>query len=166
MARQQARMARIISAIFVLVVLCTSMDAQKRFYIAPDDHTDYFWLADDVTYKQVFLTSIDYYLNKMDQTQANPSDTQMRWQCDGSLWMWEYERNRTPQQFERFMSRIRDGHMSVALNALVLVQGGAPAESVIRGMYYPGLIERHHNVKFPMAMAMENQTQPYGLSSI
>ncbi len=139
---------------------------QKRFYIAPDDHTDYFWIADDVRYRQAFLTMIDYYLGKMDATQNNPSDTQMRWSCDGSLWMWEYERNRTPQQFERFLSRIRDNHVSVALNPLVLAQGGAPAETVLRSMYYPGLIERRHNVKFPMAMAMENQTLPLGLTSL
>lgn len=146
--------------------LSLDVTAQRRFYIAPDDHTDYFWAADDVTYRQSFLTMIDYYLNKMDETQANPSDKQMRWNCDGSLWMWEYERNRTPQQFERFLSRIRDGHMSVSLNSLVLVQGGAPAEAVLRGMYYPGLIERRSNVQFPLAIAMENQTLPYGLSSL
>ncbi len=56
--------------------------------------------------------------------------------------------------------------MSVPLNALVLVQGGSPAEAVIRGMYYPGLIERRHNVRFPLAIAMENQTMSYGLPSL
>src|SRR5687768_15445702 len=92
-------------ALGAIFVSSASVAAQRRFYIAPDDHTDYFWTADDVTYRQSFLNMIDYYLNKMDATQGNPSDTQMRWQCDGSLWMWEYERNRTPQQFERFLSR-------------------------------------------------------------
>ena len=150
----------------LIILLSLSAPAQRRFYIAPDDHTDYFWVADDVTYRQSFLRMIDYYLNKMDETAANPSDSQMRWQCDGSLWMWEYERNRSPQQFERFLSRIRDGHMSVALNPLVLVQGGASAEAVLRGMYYPGLIERRHNVRFPLAIAMENQTLSYGLPSL
>ncbi len=155
--------------VLVCALVCAATGvsaAQKRFYIAPDDHTDYFWVADDVAYRQAFLSMLDYYLDKMDETASNPSDTQMRWSCDGSLWMWEYEKNRTPQQFERMMSRVRDGHMSVPLNALVLVQGGSPAEAVIRGMYYPGLIERRHNVRFPMAIAMENQTQPYGLSSL
>jgi alpha-mannosidase len=123
-------------------------------------------VADDVTYRQAFLRMTDYYLNKMDETQGNPSDTQMRWSCDGSLWMWEYERNRTPHQFERFISRVRDGHMSVPLNPLVLVQGGASAESVLRSMYYAGLMERRHNVRFPMAIAMENQTLSYGLPSL
>ena len=161
------RSSSLLAAVFLLVMIVSGqVSAQKRFYIAPDDHTDYFWQADDVAYRQSFLTMIDYYLDKMDETQNNPSDTQMRWQCDGSLWMWEYERNRTPQQFERFMSRIRDNHMSVALNPLVLTQGGASAESVLRGMYYPGLIERRHNVKFPLAMAMENQTLPLGLPSL
>lgn len=67
----------------------------------------------------------------MDATQNNPPDQQMRWQCDGSLWMWEYERHRTPAQFDGFINRVRDGHLSVALNARVLVNGGAPAEAVL-----------------------------------
>jgi len=139
---------------------------QKRIYIAPDDHTDYLWSADEATYRQAFLSMIDYYLDKMDETAGDPSDSQMRWNCDGSLWMWEYQKNRTPAQFERMLSRIKDGHMSVPLNSLVLVQGGAPAEAVIRGMYYPGLIQRKKNVDFPIAIAMENQTLPYGLPSL
>ncbi|MBK6723167.1 MAG: glycoside hydrolase [Acidobacteria bacterium] len=155
-----------VTLLLVMAVLVPVCSAQKRFYIAPDDHTDYFWIADDATYRTAFLNMIDYYLNKMDQTAGNPSDQQMRWSCDGSLWMWEYEKNRTPQQFERFLSRIRDGHMSVPKNALVLAQGGSPAEAVIRGMYYSGLMERRHNVEFPMAIAMENQTLPYGLPSL
>ncbi|HTH51779.1 MAG TPA: hypothetical protein VL501_07595 [Pyrinomonadaceae bacterium] len=151
-----------------LLVLCLAVSAaaQRRFYLAPDNHTDYFWSADDTAYRQIFVNSIDYYLNKMDATQANPSDTQMRWQCDGSLWMWEYEHARTTTQFNRFLDRVRDGHMSVALNPLVLVQGGSPAEAVLRGMYYPGLIERRSNVHFPVAIAQENQAMPFGLPSL
>lgn len=153
--------------LFIVGLLAVSTCfGQKRFYIAPDDHTDYYWAADGNTYRQSFLTMIDYYLNKMDSTAGNPSDQQMRWECDGSLWMWEFEHNRNQAQFDRFISRIQDGHMSVPLNALVLVQGGAPAEAVLRGMYYPGLIERRYDVRFPMAIAMEDQTQPYGLSSL
>lgn len=152
--------------LMLAAVLAISVSGQRRFYIAPDDHTDYMWIADDVAYRQAFLNMIDFYLNKIDQTQNNPSDQQMRWNCDGSLWMWEYEKNRTPQQFERMMSRLRSGHMSVAMNALVLSQGGSPTEAVLRGMYYPGLIERRHNVQFPLAIAMENQTLSYGLPSL
>ena len=155
-----------LAAIMISSLLFSTVRGQKRFYIAPDDHTDYYWTADGTTYRQSFLTMIDYYLNKMDETAGNPSDTQMRWSCDGSLWMWEYERNRTAAQFDRFLNRIRDGHMSVALNPLVLVQGGAPAEAVLRGLYYPGLIERRSNVHFPVAIAMEDQTLPYGLPSL
>lgn len=163
--RQKLR-RRAASILIALLALGCGAHAQRRFYIAPDDHTDYYWTADGSTYRQAFLSMIDYYLEKMDATAANPPDTQMRWNCDGSLWMWEYERNRTPAQFNRFLDRVRDGHMGVALNPLVLVQGGSPAEAVLRGMYYPGLIERRHNVDFPIAIAMENQTLPYGLPSL
>jgi alpha-mannosidase len=167
MKKSPIRAAKFFSLILLLSIFSPAVFAQqKRFYIAPDDHTDYYWIADAETYRRTFLTMIDYYLDKMDETQNNPSDQQMRWSCDGSLWMWEYERNKNPQQFERFINRVRDGHMSVALNALILVNGGAPAEAVLRGMLYPGLIERRYNVRFPMAIAMENQTHPYGLSSL
>src|SRR5664279_4789111 len=75
-----ARFARVMTAVFVFAVLLSiNASAQRRFYIAPDDHTDYYWAADGTTYRQAFLTMTDYYLDKMDATAGNPSDTQMRW---------------------------------------------------------------------------------------
>jgi alpha-mannosidase len=145
---------------------CAAAAQQKRIYIAPDDHTDYMWSANEATYKSAFLNMTDYYLDRMDATAGSPSPYQARWNPDGSFWMWTYEKNRTAAQFDRFINRIRDGHMSVPLNALVLVNGGTPAEAVLRGMYYPGLLERRYNLRFPTAIAMEDQTFPYGLASL
>lgn len=58
----------------------------KRIYIAPDDHTDYLWSADEETHRQVFIEMLDYYLNLADATEKNPPEHQSRWNCDGSLW--------------------------------------------------------------------------------
>ncbi len=153
-------------ALFALASILQSAQPPKRVYIAPDDHTDYMWTADEETYRQVYLEMIDYYLDQADRTASNHSDHQARWNCDGSLWMWTYEKNRTAAQFERFLSRIRDGHMSVPLNAAVSCYGATPAEAILRGMYYAGRIERRHNLRFPLAVAMENQTLPYGLGAL
>jgi alpha-mannosidase len=155
----------------ILLALCALLPqaacAQaKRIYLAADDHTDYFWTADGDAYRQAFLETIDYYLDQADLTAGNPSDTQSRWNCDGSLWMWEYQKNKTPAEFQRFIDQIKSGHMSVPLTALVSCYGGCPAEAVLRGMYYPGLIERAHNLRFSLAAAMENQTLPFGLGSL
>jgi alpha-mannosidase len=140
--------------------------AQKRIYIAPDDHTDYMWTADEATYQSVFLEMLDYYLDRADSTAANASPYQSRWNCDGTLWVWVYERNRSASGFQRLINRIRDGHVSVPLNPLCTVLGGAPAEAVLRGMYYPGHLERRYNLRFTLAYAMENQTLPYGLGAL
>jgi alpha-mannosidase len=140
--------------------------AQKRIYIANDDHTDYVWTADEATYRAAFLEMLDYYLNQIDSTANNAAPYQSRWNCDGTLWVWEYERNRSAAQFDRLINRIRDGHVSVPLNALCLVLGGAPAEAVLRGMYYAGSLQRRYNLDFPLAYAMENQTQPYGVGAL
>jgi len=79
-------------------------DAPKRIYIAADDHTDYFWSGDEDTYRQAFLEMVDYYLDLADATANEPSEFQSRWNCDGSYWIWTYEKNRPAAAFERLMS--------------------------------------------------------------
>lgn len=153
--------------VFLFCIGCGSAPGEPtRVYLAPDDHTDYFWSAGEETYRQAFLATLDYYLNLADATASNPADHQSRWNCDGSFWLWTYEKNRTPAEFMRLIDRIAGGHISVPLNPLCVCLGGAPMEAVLRGMYYPGQIERRTGVRFPLAYTMENQTQPFGLSSL
>jgi alpha-mannosidase len=140
--------------------------ATKRIYLAPDDHTDYMWTADEATYRAAFLEMLDYYLNAADNTAGNAAVYQSRWNCDGSFWVKTYEANRTTAQFERLISRIRDGHISMPLNPLCVLLGGAPAEAVLRGMYYPGQLERRYGLRFRLAYSMENQTLPYGIGAL
>ena len=121
--------------VFLLLFLITQgAMAQKRIYLAPDDHTDYMWRGDEAEYENAFLSMTDYYLNQMDATQGNPAPYQARWNADGSFWLWVYQKNRTDAQFKRLINRIKDGHFSVPLNALVLSNGGTTAEAVLRGM--------------------------------
>ena len=159
-------MPRWILAGFLLALVSTPALAQKRIYIAPDDHTDYMWSGNEAAYTKVLGDMSDLYLNEMDATATQPAAYQMKWNADGSYWMWNYQQNRTAAQFNRFMSRVSDGHLTVPLNAMVSVYGAQPTEAVLRGMYYSGHIERAYNVRFPLAIAMENQTLPYGLGSL
>jgi len=138
----------------------------KRIYIAPDDHTDLFWTADLPTYEKAFIDMLDYYLDLADKTQNEPPEFQSRWNCDGSYWVWVYERDKSVSDFNRLIERLRSGHISMPLNALCICPGGAPAEAVLRGMYYPGKLERRYNLVFPIAYSMENQTLPFGLGSL
>jgi alpha-mannosidase len=138
----------------------------KRIYIANDDHDDLMWSADQATYEQAWVDMLDYYLNLADATASNPSDTQSRFTADGSLWMRAYQAKKTSKEFERLISRIEDGHITIPRNLTGLTYGGMPAEAVLRSMYYSGQIERDYNVEFPLVMANENQTQPYGLGML
>ncbi|MBN2289498.1 MAG: glycoside hydrolase, partial [Candidatus Glassbacteria bacterium] len=165
------RIGRPAGCLAAAILLCLALPGcsgqeKLRIYIANDDHTDYLWSAGQDTYRQAFLEMIDYYLDLADSTESLPSCQQSRWNCDGSLWLWTYERNRSKQQFERLIGRIRDGHVNVPLNPLVQALGGAPAEAVLRGMYYAGTVERRYGLRFKLAAAIENQTLPYGLGSL
>ena len=138
----------------------------KRIYIAPDDHTDYMWTGDEEEYRRAFVEMLDFYLDLADKTKGNPTEFQSRWHADGSIWMWTYEKNKTPAEFKRLIERVRDGHISFPLNALVSTHGGTPMEATLRGMYYAGSLERRFGFRIPLAIAMENQTLPYGLGAL
>ncbi len=131
-----------------------------------DDHTDYMWTADEETYRQAFLEMLDYYLDLADATGSEPADYQSRFNTDGTLWVKVYEEDRSPARFQRLISRIKSGHITVPLVPLALVFGGAPTEAVIRSMYYAGYLQRTYGLDFPLGVAQENQTLPYGLGAL
>ncbi len=137
-----------------------------RLYLANDDHTDYMWTADAETYGRVFVEQLDYYLKLTDETLGNPPPYQSRFNTDGSLWLWEYERRKSPAAFARVIARLKSGHLSSPLNAAVSCYGAQPTEAVLRGMYYAGRLERRFGLRFTQAVAMENQTLPLGLASL
>ncbi len=153
-------------ALLWLTLSCLLPAQQRRIYIAPDDHTDYMWTGDEETYRQSFVKMLDYYLDLADKTQKEPAEFQSRWHADGSFWIWTYEKNKPLADFARLIDRIRDGHISFPLNALVSTYGGTPTEAVLRGMYYAGSLERRFGLKIPLAIAMEDQTMPYGLGAL
>ena len=166
--RHYSRKAVNLLTLLVILLLLPGLSgaAPKRIYIANDDHTDYMWSADEDTYRNAFLQMIDYYLGKAVQTDKAPSEYQSRFNCDGSFWMWTYEKNKSQSSFKKLIDRIRSGHISVPLTALNSTYGAQPLEGVIRGMYYPGQVERKYGLRFTLAGAMENQTMPYGLGSL
>src|SRR5262245_21377154 len=86
--------------------------ADKRVFMAPDDHTDYFWSATDVEYRDFFLNMLDFYINQAAATAGEPPQHQSRFSADGSLWLWEYEKHRTPGQFQRLVDALKSGHLS------------------------------------------------------
>jgi len=159
-------MKKLFTIIVVVFVLGSLSAQQKKIYIGIDDHTDFMWTANEAGYDSAFVKMLDYYLDQIDSTQSNPDDFQARFNCDGSYWIQAYEKYRSPAQFERLISRIKSGHISVPLHALINCYGGMPTEAAIRGMYYAGQVERKHDLRFRMAGAMENNTLPLGMSSI
>lgn len=144
----------------------TAHAQQKHIYIANDDHTDYFWSGNAATYQQAFLDVLDYYLDLNDATAGNAAPYQNRYNCDAAFWVYTYKKHKTPTQFQRLVNQIQSGHISVPLNMLVTTYGGQSAEAVLRGMYWQGRLQRDYGLPFDIAISMENQTQPLGVSSL
>jgi alpha-mannosidase len=139
---------------------------QKRIYIAPDDHTDYMWSGDEKTYRNAFLETLDYYIRLNDSTTNDLYPYQSKWNCDGSFWIYEYQKNRSPEQFSKLISQLRSSKITVPLNTLPGLQGIAPLEGAIRDMYYAGSLERRYGLDLDLVINMEDQVLPLGLSSI
>jgi alpha-mannosidase len=138
----------------------------QRVYLANDDHTDYMWSADAETFHRVFVEQLDFNLDLIEQTADRAPPFRARFNTDGSFWLWNYERRKSPAEFQRLIGRIKDGSLGSPLNTLVLTYGAQPLEAVLRGLYYGGRLERRHGLNFQTANATENQTLPRGLASL
>ncbi len=151
----------------VIIVFAGNLSAQqKKIYIAPDDHTDYMWTSTEEGYRQAFLETLDYYIKLNDSTANSPYALQSKWNCDGSLWIYTYEKNRSKEQFAQLIKQIKEGKITVPYNTVANLLGIAPTEATIRDMYYAGSLERRYGVNLELAINMEDQVLPLGLSSL
>ncbi len=165
--RKQRALYRLTLLMWLLLLSPASAQSPStRIYIANDDHTDLMWSADVDTYSRAFVEMLDWHMKLCDKTGPNPSPYRNRFNCDGSYWLWCYEQAKTPAEFAALIGKIKEGSISAPLNTVVSCYGGQPLEAVLRGMYYAGRLERQHQLRFPLAVAMENQTLPLGLASL
>ena len=158
----------LLSTIIVLLLGCLGAGSATahRVYLMNDNHTDYGWNATTAEYDASMLSEIDFYLDEIERTSANPSAEQARFNADCWWYLYLYEHNRTPQQFQRLINAMKSGHITIPLNPFVTLYGAIPTEAAIRAGYYPGRIERQYGVSFRLAQNVENHTTPWGLSSL
>jgi alpha-mannosidase len=159
---------RLLSSLGVIglsALLSTNLRAHD-VYIMNDNHTDYGWNATTEAYDAAMAAEIDYYLDQIAQFQNEPIESQSRFNADCWWYLYNYEKQRSPLQFDRLMEAIRSGHITVPLNPFVLLYGAMSTEAAIRAGYYPGRMERQHGIRFRLAQNIENHTSPWGLASL
>lgn len=148
-------------------VMCAPRAHAHRVYLMNDNHTDYGWNATTDVYETSMLNELDYYRGRIDATASSPADEQARFNADCWYYLYLYEKNRTPAQFQDLIDKIASGHLTVPLNPFVTLYGALPTEAAIRAGYYPGRIERRFpTVHFDLGQEMENQTIPWGVVSL
>ena len=108
------RLQRILCALAVLAGV--SAASAHTVYVAPDNHTDYGWNASTTTYDGTMLQEIDYYLGRIAATQDEFTDQRARFNADGWWYLWLYEHQRTPSQFQALVDAMQSGHIQVPLN--------------------------------------------------
>jgi alpha-mannosidase len=157
-------MARILMTVAMLAgaAPCAAHDV----YLMNSNHTDYNWNGTAAQYDAAMLSELDYYLQQIVATAGAPFEEQARYTPDNWYWMYLYENNRTPVQFEQLVDAMRSGHITVPLNPFVTLYGALPTEAVIRAGYYPGRIARRYALELPLAENIENHTSPWGLASV
>src|SRR5262249_53448426 len=107
------------SVVVALLVLWAVPASAHKIYMMNDNHTDYGWNATVDTYEASMVDELDYYLDRIDATIANPSAEQARFNGDNWYYLYLYQKNRSPAQFQRLINRILDGHITFPLNPFV-----------------------------------------------
>ncbi len=159
-------MKTILIFVFGFLAAASICAQQRKIYLAPDDHTDYMWSADEEGYRKAFLETLDYYIKVNDSTSNDSYPYQSKWNCDGSYWVYTYQKNRSPLQFSKLIEQIKSGKITVPMNSLPELSGVAPLEAILRDMYYAGSLERKYGLNLDLVINMEDQVLPLGLSSL
>ena len=146
--------------------LVAGQSAAHDVYLMNSNHTDYNWNATAAAYDAAMLAELDYYLQQIADTSASPAEEQARYVPDNWWFLWLYEHNRTPAEFDELIATIRSGHITIPLNPFVILYGALPTEAAIRAGYYPGRIARRHDLQFLLAENVENHTNPWGIASL
>jgi alpha-mannosidase len=157
------------SSFLLLIFFCTIFtrsESQSRLYLANDDHTDYMWSGDEATYNTAFVTMLDAWMANNNATNGNAPDFQTKFNCDGTYWLWAYEKTKSAAQFQTLINQVKSERIVVPMNPLIITYGCVPAEAMLRGEYYAGELQRKYGINFDMAMSMENQVLPLGLASL
>jgi alpha-mannosidase len=142
-----------LGVVIVFLLLQVTTNAQKRIYIASDDHTDYMWSGDEEAYDSAFVHMLDWWMDHNDATAGNALPYRSKWNCDGSYWISVYEKRRSVAQFNRLITQIQNGQITVPYSPLVATYGGVPAEAVLRGMY--GIFHGKSNIAFRPFLTLE-----------
>ena len=127
------------------------------------------WTADESTYQQAWLDMLDYYLNQAERHGlANSSRLSKPLECRWQHLAADLQTQKSAADFGigSISRHQRDGHITIRGIFNELTYGGMPTEAILRSMYYTGKIERQYGLSFPLVMANENQTQPYGLGML
>ncbi|MBI3784223.1 MAG: hypothetical protein HY270_12575, partial [Deltaproteobacteria bacterium] len=135
-------------------------------YMMNDNHTDYGWNDTVSNYESAMLSELDYYIARVAATSGAPAAEQARYNCDGWYWLWLYKQNRTASQYQALIDDMQSGHITAPLNPMVTLYGALQTEAAIRAGYYPGKLQRQYGSPFLLAQAIENETIPWGISSI
>ncbi|MBL9186308.1 MAG: hypothetical protein JNK23_02400 [Opitutaceae bacterium] len=61
---------------------------------------------------------------------SSRSPNQSRFNADGSLYLWEYERRKSSASITRLIDRITSDRLSAPLNDVVLCYGAQPTDAV------------------------------------
>jgi alpha-mannosidase len=160
------RAALLVAVVLPVLAMPSEASAQARYYIANDDHTDYFWSGTDEDYRIAFQSMLDFYMEQAERTADLPADHRGRFNVDGTLWLYEYSRARSEEDMERLIGHVRAGNISVPFQSLVLLPGAMPTEAVLRDMYYAGRLERRYGLDLELAVMMENHVLPLGIASL
>jgi alpha-mannosidase len=148
------------------LVAVSDVQAQKRIYIADDNHTDEFYSLPPYRQDTAFTNQLTWYMRRAYATSGLASDYQQRYACDGWYWVNAYEKTKSAAQKDSLWAKILDGHISFPMQPIPQYLGPMSAEVMIRGSMKVGQWERQRGYRVYIASSIENQTRTFGSASV
>jgi alpha-mannosidase len=138
----------------------------NHLYLGNDTHTDLIWNGNEEEWYKYSLDMAKFYLKIGESTRGNPPEARSKWNYDVAWTLYMIEKRESKEFFSRIIDQIRLEQASVPFNFTLPVYGASTLESVLRGLYYGGHLERTFGLDLDLAICQENATIPLGLASL
>ena len=137
--------------LLALLLISTFSQAQniekKRLYLGNDTHVDLMYNGTEEQWSKNIVEMADFYLNLGESTQKETVDRRSKWNYDVSYWLYVLEKKKPAAYFQRIIDQIKNQQASVPYNFTLPIYGASTSESILRGFYYSGYLQRKYGIE-------------------
>jgi len=137
-----------------------------KIYLFHSIHIDIGYTNPQEVVAQRLVDNLDKLMSYHENNNALIRELKPVWNCEVAWVIDEYQRRRSPQQFERLISHLKKGNITAQALFCNILSGLYGSEDLVRLLYFTAGLKHHYGVPVLSAKQTDTPNYTYALPSI